>query len=65
VLLWLLATPPLSTQAVGAVIGTTFLVHALVIAAAAGRRHLAWIVFLAIAALTFWATNAGDGASAV
>jgi hypothetical protein len=38
------------------IVAATFLVHALVTAAASRGRHVAWIVFLAIAALSWAAT---------
>ena len=50
--------PAAMRQRVIAVVAVTFLVHAIVTAAASRGRHYAWVVFLAIAALASYAATA-------
>ena len=52
-----LAHPPVSTQGAGVVVGITFLIHGLLSLAMSRGRHPSWAFFLAIAALTLYATR--------
>ena len=56
-LLLQLADPPLTIPAVGGLIAAVFLVHGLAALIGSRGRHLSWPVFLAIAALAWWATR--------
>ena len=54
-LLLTLAMPgAVDARAMGRIIGTTFAVSGLAALVGSRGRHLSWIVFFAIAALTFW-----------
>jgi len=56
-ILILLAHPPLNLDAVGLVVGGTFLVHSAVALVASRGKHLSWPVFLAIGVITIYATR--------
>ncbi|GAB5561872.1 MAG: hypothetical protein SynsKO_35190 [Synoicihabitans sp.] len=56
-ILILLAEPAASPAAIGQVIAIVFGIHFAVALIASRGQHLSWIVFLAIAALTWMATN--------
>lgn len=53
----LLARPPLSSRAVGTVVGCTFLIHFFVALVMSRGRHLSWLVFLAVGVITVYATH--------
>lgn len=55
-ILILMAGGPPAPQALGLVIGVTFLVHSAITLVASRGRHFAWPVFLAIGVLTLYAT---------
>ena len=57
-LLIVMAGGPPALQTLGAIIGTTFLVHSVITLAASRGRHFAWPVFLAIGVLAIYATSA-------
>lgn len=46
-----------NTNAVGNIIGITFLIHFLIAILGSKGRHLSWIVFLAIGLITLYASN--------
>lgn len=52
-----LAHPPASSDALGLVVGCTFLAHAAVALAGSRGRHLSWPVFLAIGIIAIYATR--------
>lgn len=52
-----LAHPPASSEALGLVIGCTFLAHGVVALVGSRARHLSWPVFLAIGILAIYATR--------
>lgn len=52
-----LAHPPASSEALGLVVGCTFLAHGVVALAGSRGRHLSWPVFLAIGILAIYATR--------
>ena len=52
-----LAHPPLNAAMVGLVIGLTFLAHSAVAFGFSRGRHYSWIVFLAIGAISIYATR--------
>ena len=56
-ILVLLAHPPVTPEAIGWVVGGTFGFHGAIALVASRGKHLAWIVFLSVAILTFWATG--------
>lgn len=56
-ILVLVAAGPPATQALGLVIGTTFLAHFAITLIASRAKHFAWPVFLAIGLLTLYATQ--------
>jgi len=56
-ILFLLARPPVSSGAIGIVIGSTFLVHFAVALAGSRGKHLSWPVFLAIGLAAIFATR--------
>lgn len=51
------AHPPVSAQTLGAIVGGTFLLHAVVSFGGSRGRHYSWVVFLAIGAITIFATR--------
>jgi hypothetical protein len=57
VLLVMLAHPPVSTQALGGVIGAVFLLHFGIALFGSRGRHYSWVAFLVIGALATWATR--------
>ena len=56
-ILAMMASPPLNQQAVGLVIGLTFLVHSLVALVGSRGKHLSWPVFLAISLIAIYVTR--------
>ena len=52
-----MADGQLSEQAIGNIIGTTFLTHFLVALVASKGKHLSWVVFLIITVATVCAAN--------
>ncbi|HXV75413.1 MAG TPA: hypothetical protein VD788_03775 [Candidatus Polarisedimenticolaceae bacterium] len=56
-ILVVLADPPATSSALGAILGCTFLAHAAVTIVASRGRHLAWPVFLAIGVIAIAATR--------
>lgn len=56
-ILVLLAEQQPTAEAIGIIIGVTFLIHSLVTLVASKGRHLAWPVFLAIGVLAIYATR--------
>jgi len=54
--LLVMAHPPVSTAALGMVVGATFLVQFLLTLVASRGKHFAWVFFLAIGVLTLYAT---------
>ena len=56
-LLLLIAHPPVSAERVGVAIGIVFLVHGVASLVVARGRHLSWVFFLAVAALTLYAVR--------
>jgi len=56
-ILILLAQPTLNKSTIGLVIGITFLVHFAIALLGSRGKHLSWIVFLAIAAISIYATK--------
>ena len=52
-----IAQGQLSVRTVGLIVGATFGAHFVVALIASRGRHYSWVVFLAIAALTLWATG--------
>lgn len=56
-ILVLLAEQQPTAEAIGIIIGVTFLIHSLVTLVASKGRHLAWPVFLAIGVLSIYATR--------
>ena len=57
VIVVLLAQPPVTSNAIGLVIGCTFLIHFAIVLVASRGRHLSWPVFLAIGILVIYATR--------
>lgn len=57
-LLVLIAHPPVSAEGIGSVIGIVFLVHGAVSLVVARGRHLSWVLFLLVGALTLFAVRA-------
>jgi hypothetical protein len=55
--LLLLAHPPASSQAIGVTVGVTFLAHSAIAFGGSRGKHYSWIVFLAIGAITIYATR--------
>ncbi len=51
-----LASPPVSAQTIGSIVGCTFLLHFAIALGASRGRHLSWIVFLAIGVIAIYAT---------
>jgi len=56
-ILLLLAHPPTSPQAIGIAVGVTFLAHSAIAFGGSRGKHYSWIVFLAIGALTIYASR--------
>jgi hypothetical protein len=56
-ILILLAHPPVTTHNVGLAIGITFLIHGIASLVWGRGKHLSWVIFLAIAALSLYATR--------
>ncbi|HUG23566.1 hypothetical protein [Piscinibacter sp.] len=56
-ILFLLARPPVTPEALGIVIGGTFLVHFAVALAGSRGKHLSWPLFLAIGLAAIYATR--------
>lgn len=56
-LLILLASPPVTSSAIGLVIGCTFLVHCAIALVGSRGRHLSWPIFLAVGILVLYATR--------
>lgn len=52
-----LAHPPVAADTIAAIVGWTFLAHFLVAVLGSRGKHLAWLVFLAIGVLSFYATR--------
>ena len=57
-ILVLMAHPPLTLEAVGTVVGITFMIHFLVALIGTRGRHLSWILFLVIGISAFYAAGA-------
>ena len=55
--LLLLANPPITPQGIGMVVGLTFLAHSAIALGGSRGKHYSWIVFLAIGALSIYATR--------
>lgn len=53
----LLAHPPVAPPAIGLAIGVTFLAHSAIAFGGSRGKHYSWIVFLAIGAITIYATR--------
>lgn len=53
----LLAHPPVTTNAIGLVIGCTFLAHFVIALVGSRGKHLSWPVFLAIGIIIIYATR--------
>ena len=56
-LLVLIAHPPVTAEGVGIAIGVVFLVHGVASLVLARGRHLSWVLFLAVGALTIYAVG--------
>ena len=56
-LLVLIAYPPVTAEGVGTAIGIVFLVHGAASLILARARHLSWLLFLAVGALTIYAVR--------
>jgi len=56
-ILLVMAGGPPAPKVLGLIIGVTFLVHFVITLVASRGRHLAWPIFLAIGALTLYATQ--------
>src|SRR5215213_8402746 len=53
----LLANPPVTSSALGLVVGCTFLVHFAYVLIASRGRHLSWVAFLVIGIVAIYATR--------
>ncbi len=52
-----LANPPVRPEALGWILGATFLVHGLVALVGSRGRHLSWVVFFAVGAIAIVASS--------
>lgn len=56
-LLILLAHPPITSSAIGLVIGCTFLAHFVIALGGSRAKHLSWPIFLAVGIIVIYATR--------
>ncbi|MEW6194287.1 MAG: hypothetical protein AB1521_03910 [Bacteroidota bacterium] len=55
----LLANPPVTSQALGTVVGITFLAHFVFVLVSSRGKHLSWVLFLIIGLIAIYASCSG------